>query len=58
MADTNESAQPKAPESLDIKLENISSTALARLVDEVRNDGNGEPVSATTYNRTYHRHNR
>ena len=58
MADTNDSTQPKAPESLDIKLDNISSTVLARLIDEVRNDDNGEPVSATTYNRTYHRHNR
>ena len=59
MADTNDSRlPPQAPESLDIKLENISSTALARLIDEVRNDGKDEPVSATNYNRTYHRHNR
>ena len=58
MADTNDSTQPKAPKSLEIKLENIRSTALARLIDEVRKDGNGEPVSATAYNRTYHRHNR
>ena len=39
MADTNDCTLPQAPESLDIKLENISSTALARLIDEVRNDG-------------------
>ena len=58
MADTNESTLHQEPESLDIKLENVSSTALARLIDEVRNDGDGEPVSATDYNRTYHRHNR
>lgn len=33
----------------------IDSVALARLLDEVRNE---EPVSTTAYNRTYNRHNR
>ena len=39
MADTNDSTQPEAPKSLEIKLENIRSIALARLIDEVRKDG-------------------
>ena len=58
MADKNDSALQQVPESLDVKLEQISSTALARLIDEVRNDSKDKLVSATTYNRTYHRHNR
>jgi hypothetical protein len=33
----------------------IESVALARLLEEVRNE---EPVSPAAYNRTYNRHNR
>ena len=58
MADTNESTRPQASERLDIELKKITSTALARLIDEVRNHRGETMVSATAYNRTYHRHNR
>ncbi len=58
MANTNDSTEPQAGESLDIQLESINSAALTRLIEEVRNDGNGEPTVSTAYNRTYHRHNR
>lgn len=40
---------------LEIDVSKISSPALARLVEEVRND---EPPSTRAYHRTYHRHNR
>lgn len=58
MSDTNESTLRQAPKSLDVDLKEFSSTALERLINEIRNDDNDKPVSATTYNRTYHRHNR
>lgn len=58
MADTNEYTSPEAPERLDVELKDISSTALDRLVDEVRNESGDNMASETTYNRTYHRHNR
>ena len=61
MADLNDSPEPrKAPtvESLDLQLKSISSVTLARLVEEVRIDDDGERFSPTAYNRTYHRHNR
>ena len=45
-------AEPKS-----IRLASIDSAALARLIEEVRNTGDG-PVDVTAYNRTYHRHNR
>ena len=47
-----------AAETLDLDLENIESVALARLTEEVKNEGGQEPLSSTAYNRTYHRHNR
>ena len=43
---------------LDIRLDSINSTALARLIEEVRNNEIGELAPSTAYNRTYHRHNR
>ena len=58
MTDPDESTLRQAPKSLDIDLKEFSSRALERLIDEIRNDDNDKPVSATTYNRTYHRHNR
>ena len=58
MPDTHDPQAPPAPDTLDIRLENIDSTALARLIEEVRNDSKDELLSTTTYNRTYHRHNR
>ena len=42
-------------ELLEIDVSKISSPALARLIEEVRND---EPPSTGAYHRTYHRHNR
>ena len=52
------SQEPRVVEDLDLQLKNMGSKALARLVEEVRNDGNDESVSPTAYNRAYHRHNR
>lgn len=40
-----------------LELDLIHSVALQRLIDEVRSDQT-HIVDATTYNRTYHRHNR
>ena len=58
MSDTNECTPPQAQERLDVELKDISSAALDRLIDEVRNESGDSIASATTYNRTYHRHNR
>lgn len=49
----------EAPENprhplLDVDIQSISSPALSRLVEEVRND----EIVGRAYNRTYHRHNR
>ncbi len=41
--------------SMDIELATLSSVALARLVDEVRNE---EPATAGAYDRVHNRHNR
>ena len=43
------------PESVEVDVSLLSSVALARLVDEVRND---EPTAAHSYDRTHNRHNR
>lgn len=61
MADPNDSTDPgpvRAAENLDLRVRSLDSAALARLIEEVRNDGPGEPFSPTAYNRMYHRHNR
>lgn len=58
MTELHDSTTSQEPKDLDIEVESLSSTALVRLIDEVRNDGNAEPASITTYNRSYHRHNR
>lgn len=58
MTDTQELQKNTEDEALEIGLEDISSIALARLIEEVRNDDTQETVSTTAYNRTYHRHNR
>ena len=61
MADPNESTDPEpvpAPEKLELRMKSLGSAALARLIDEVRNDDPEEPASPTAYNRMYHRHNR
>lgn len=42
-------------ESVDVDVSMLSSVALARLVEEVRND---EPMAAHSYDRTHNRHNR
>jgi hypothetical protein len=43
------------PESLEFDVSVLSSVALARLVDEVRNDA---ATTAHSYDRTHNRHNR
>ena len=61
MADAkNSSDRPPAQpvRDLDVPLQNISSVALARLIEEVENEGDGDVQPLTAYNRTYHRHNR
>ena len=61
MDDTKSSNEPRESqlvENSEIEPNSMSSVALARLVEEVRNNGDGEPASATAYNRTYNRHNR
>ena len=61
MADPRESTEPRSvpnPEDLDLRVKSLGSAALARLIDEVRNDDPEEPFSPTAYNRMYHRHNR
>lgn len=46
---------PAIPELIEIDTSTISSTTLARLIEEVRND---ELPEMHAYNRTHHRHNR
>ena len=61
MADPNESTDPgpvPAPKDLELRVKSLGSAALARLIDEVRNDDPEEPFPPTAYNRMYHRHNR
>jgi hypothetical protein len=48
----------RADDSKSLDIESISSAALARLIEEVRNDSVGQLAAPTAYNRTYHRHNR
>ena len=52
--DTFNAAETR-PESVEVDVSLLSSVALARLVDEVRND---EPTAAHSYDRTHNRHNR
>ena len=40
---------------LELDVDKIDSPALARLIEEIRND---EPASTRAYDRTYFRHNR
>lgn len=40
-----------------LDLDLLDSVALQRLIEEVRADPT-QPLGATAYNRTYHRHNR
>ena len=59
MAENDNSLEhQEVAKELDIRLDSINSTALARLIKEVRNDEIGELAPSTAYNRTYHRHNR
>ena len=58
IVDSVERRKPHEIENLDVKLENISSVALRRIIEEVRNNRKDQPVASTIYNRTYHRHNR
>ena len=58
MTETHDSASSRSSTTLDLELESLSSVALARLIEEVRNPSDTVQVLTTTYNRTYHRHNR
>lgn len=58
MTDTIVSNECKKGNELDIELESIKSTALARIVEEVRNECKSDQTSPTAYNRTHNRHNR
>ena len=58
MRDVKETKSPSSKDVsdvLEIDVNEISSPALARLVEEVRND---ETSTFGAYNRSYHRHNR
>ena len=44
-----------AAKLLELDIDEFDSTALARLIEEIRND---EPATTRAYHRTYHRHNR
>ena len=58
MTEAHDPANSQSHTTLDLEIESLGSTALARLVEEVRNPSDTPQVSATNYNRTYHRHNR
>ena len=58
MTEAHDSATSPSPTTLDLEVKSLDSAALARLVEEVRNPSDTVQVSTTTYNRTYHRHNR
>ena len=55
---SNEHRESQLVENSELDLNTMSSVTLARLVEEVQNNGDGGPASSTAYNRTYHRHNR
>ncbi len=55
---SNEPEESQLVENSELEPNSMSSVALARLVEEVRNNGDGGPTSSTVYNRTYNRHNR
>ena len=44
-----------AAKLLELDVDKFDSPALARLIEEIRND---EPASTRSYDRSYHRHNR
>ncbi len=48
-------AETSAGQPQELDLDQISSPALARLIEEVRNE---EALTAHAYNRTHNRHNR
>ena len=61
MDDKKDSTEPREPqlmETCELDPKSLSSVALARLIEEVQSNGDGEFVSPTSYNRTYNRHNR
>ena len=53
--ETQEQSATDTNQTLEIDVSEISSPALARLIEEVRND---ERATTRAYHRTYHRHNR
>ena len=61
MANTKDSTEPRESqlvENSEFELNSMGSVVLARIAEEVRNNGEGGLASSTAYNRTYHRHNR
>lgn len=54
----NERHESQLVEDAELELNSLSSVALARVAEEVRNNGDVGLASSTAYNRTYHRHNR
>lgn len=58
MKDPPDTWKRQSVEHSELEPEYVDSVALTRLIEEVRNRGDGEIDSPTAYNRTYHRHNR
>jgi hypothetical protein len=55
----NEPIRPAdADRAVEIDPAQLDSVALQRLIAEVRQHDQAEPLDVTLYNRTYHRHNR
>ena len=55
---SNKRRESQLVEDTELELNSMSSVALARVAEEVRNNGDDGLASSTAYNRTYHRHNR
>ena len=55
---SNEPRDAQLVENFELEPNSMSSVTLARLVEEVQNNGDGGSASSTAYNRTYNRHNR
>ncbi len=58
MLDPHDSARPEPSNQIDLEIESLSSAALARVIEEVSSPADPAQMLSTSYNRTYHRHNR
>ena len=54
----NDPRESQLIDNFELDPNSMSSVALARVAEEVQNNGDGGSSSSTAYNRTYHRHNR